>query len=331
MARIVYRVSNDTPEADSGAGDPGSSAALSRGDHVHPAGGGVALSDNDPADVAVTADAGAGTEASRDDHAHEHGDLDVDSDPAALHHTIGSGANQAAAGNHSHAASGIATHDDAWASPPASPNEGDLWLPPDAPYAARYDGAAWAPRGPIFPLTDPALAGLSTWVNQGTASLDTSHGGLTILAPADAGNEFRVRVKATPATPFTVTICLLCQLINSNYNSAGLFLRQSSDGKLIFCGLGQTGNILIQQHSGPSNNFSSEQANLTFPHGPRFLRYADNGTNRSWHASNDGRNFMQLLSEGRTTYLTADQIGFGVNGPLSTYTASITLLSWTEA
>lgn len=39
--------------------------------------------------------------------ANTHGSPDTDSSPTALHHTIGSGANQAAAGNHQHETFGI--------------------------------------------------------------------------------------------------------------------------------------------------------------------------------------------------------------------------------
>jgi len=41
-------------------------------------------------------------------------------------------------------------------------------------------------------------------------------------------------------------------------------------------------------------------------------------------------NFDQPFSEGRTTFLTADEIGFFVNSGNGSYPAAMTLLHWLE-
>lgn len=221
---------------------------------------------------------------------------------------------------------------------PAAGTAGNLYLPNDGYWLQRDSGAAWVPWGPLFPLTDPSLAGISTWVNQGGASVDTTSGATTLTAPAAAGDNIRLRVKTAPATPYVITARLTASGA-PGASSWGLAFRQSSDGKLhlLLCGgsvSGGTPGIFSIKFTNPTT-FSASYAstlgfnlNTGFP--PAFLRIADNGTNRTVSYSMDGVNFTEYHTIGRTDFLTADQVGFFANAASSTLAATATLLSWKE-
>ena len=66
-----------------------------------------------------------------------------------------------------------------------------------------------------------------------------------------------------------------------------------------------------------------------------WLQITDDGTNRKCLASNDGINYAQIHSIGRTDYLTADEVGFYVNnndqGGNTNPNAIMVLLSWVQS
>jgi hypothetical protein len=60
---------------------------------------------------------------------------------------------------------------------------------------------------------------------------------------------------------------------------------------------------------------------------PLFLQIGDDGTNRLVKFSADGQNFETFHSIGRTDFLTADEWGFYVSAPDTTYAIGLTVLS----
>lgn len=227
----------------------------------------------------------------------------------------------------------------ALASRPSAEKDGILYLPSDGLHLFRDTGAAWGAWGPLFKFTPP-VDGDYSWINEGTATKTTGNGYITLSDTDAGGDNIRLRYKAIPSTPFTVTIAFLAVGGGGNTHgwSAGLAVRQSSDGKIITFGPG---------YASPSQNYamcldfnsatSVNTSNLfviggaaTFWGGPVcWIRYADNGTNRTWYTSPDGITWVSMFSEGRTTFLTADQIGFYIN-PFDGNCAA-TFLHWVEA
>jgi hypothetical protein len=115
-----------------------------------------------------------------------------------------------------------------------------------------------------------------------------------------------------------------------NTHSGGFAFRQSSDGKLLLLGLGGDSGLFSQDFSSPTV-FSASNANTGVNAGtPIWLQVNDDGTNRKLRWSKDGYNYQQLHSEGRTTFLTADEIGFWSNTSNATWDASVVLLSWAQ-
>lgn len=224
----------------------------------------------------------------------------------------------------------------AYASRQAAAKAGRLFLPNNSFYLQRDTGAAWTSWGPIFPMTPP-VSGNFTWVNQGSASVTTTNGGVVLYAPATSGNNYRIRKKAAPTPPYTITAAFLATAMQVNYTSMGLLFRQSSNGKM------HSWNYFTQ--SGDASGFVSyKMVNETTASGGYdtlypamrnlpvvWLRIADNNTNRICSWSGDGVTWFDLHVVSRTDFLTADEVGFYVDSCNATFPAYMTLLSWVES
>jgi len=226
-------------------------------------------------------------------------------------------------------------------SEPGSPNAGDLYFPDNAFLVERYSGSAWAPWGPIFPLTDPTLAGLSTWVNQGSSTVTSANGGITLNGAATGtGANLVLRVKTVPSTPYTIT-ALFIPAFNSlkPFISWGLCWRDSASGKIVtFDVLGAStvslGNTIRSSKFNSATAFSadyfSRQANTA---GGLWLRIADDGSFRTVSVGYDGVNFTALGSTTHADFITPNQVGIVVgteNSAAPNWNAITTLLSWKE-
>lgn len=203
-------------------------------------------------------------------------------------------------------------------------------------------GGSGASVGPAF--TAPVDAQFS-WVNQGTASVNSADQGILLTAPAAAGIALRIRKKAAPATPYTVTVAILPTFgIQTNAGAYyGMLFRQSSNGKISAFLLYQVpnGEMLSIKFDDPST-FNAIytppgnplQSSLNVPQNNiplMWLRLADDGTNRSMSYSIDGYDFTTFHTIGRTDFITPDEVGFFTNSQNATTGSKIRLLSWKEA
>ncbi len=226
---------------------------------------------------------------------------------------------------------GDSTYTDAYASRPAASNDGDLFLPSDGAVIERDTGAAWVPWGPLFPLAGVADAP-GTWVNQGAASVETTYGGIYLEAPANSRMSMRIRAKAAPSTPYTITIAVLPLLWPANYDFIHLGWRQSSDGKLVHIRFGYVSDwrLSVIKSNSPTSDSATYVDYVWRRDCPLFLRIADDGTDRICSYSADGQHWMTLHTVGRTDFLTPDQVFWGVDTRVATQKAGCTLLSWEE-
>lgn len=227
-------------------------------------------------------------------------------------------------------------HTAAYASRNAAAKAGRLFLPNNGFVVERDTGSAWAPWGPIYPLTVP-VDGDFAWINQGGASVNAAGGGIYLLAPTGtAGISFRIRKKAAPATPYTITACLLPHWIANNNSYVGLCFREAATGEISAWGprinstVGTGVTLSGLKYTSPTA-FSASYADLGWgmPQ-PVWLRIADNGTNRICSFSADGQNWIAIHTVGRTDFLTADEVGFFADANQTTYPVGVTLLSWQQ-
>lgn len=220
----------------------------------------------------------------------------------------------------------------AYASRQAAAKAGRLFLPNNGFHVERDTGSVWAPWGPIYPMTPP-VDGDFSWVNQGGSTVDTTNGGIFLLAPATALTNLRVRVKTAPSPPYTITAALLVRSPGINFAGVGLCFRQSSDGKLATLGLEHNNDWQVVAHkftsaTAFSANYTSLNLGTLFS--PMFLQISDNNTNRIVRISTDGQHWQQIHSVTRTDFLTANQVGFYASADQATWDCGVTLLSWKE-
>ncbi len=218
-----------------------------------------------------------------------------------------------------------------FANRPASPKAGDLYFSTDGPYLSHHNGSSWNVFGPLFKFTPPVENDF-VWINQGSATIDHTLGPGILQSPAgDTSFNLRIRKKAAPATPWTLTAAWIYNIKTGTTNStAGICVRQSSDGKVATLGNFQLANErVVGFNMNSATNFSATHTDLNMGMvGPvQWMRIADNGTNRIYSWSNNGVNWIQLTSVTRTSFLTADEIGFFTNNDNS----GITLLHWLES
>lgn len=288
-----------TPLVESGSGAVGTADTAARADHVHPASG-FADPTTTKGDLIVH---GASTTR-----------LGVGSDGQVLtaDSTQSAGVKWAAASG-----GGTTISSTAIGSEPGSPATGDLDRYTDAAVIGRYNGTNWNTTfGPSWKLTRPRLADW-TAINQGSSTITERGGGIGVDAVAGATEAWRLLVQSTPSTPYTLTVAWLATPI-AGRQGAGLVLRQSSDGKIILYRY-LYGNVLVvttynSPTSANANSSSTISTALLVPAPFVWLQCSDTGTNRIWRVSLDGVHFVDHLTESRTTWITADQWGFAVNG-----------------
>jgi hypothetical protein len=135
-----------------------------------------------------------------------------------------------------------------------------------------------------------------------------------------------------PATPYTITIAFIPNGVGNN-DAWGFVWRQSSDGKLVTINKSAGNNSLAVNKWTSDSAFSAAYVTITGGldvYQPcLFFRATDNGTNRISSISADGQNFIDIHTVGRTDFMTANQIGFGIFDN-ATYTVGMTLLSWKQ-
>jgi hypothetical protein len=187
-------------------------------------------------------------------------------------------------------------------------------------------------RYPAF--TTPVNGGFA-WVNQGGASVTVNaNGGIYLSCPKNSGNSIRIRKQSAPgSTPYTVIMAFYPYLMFSQ--NCGFLIRESSSGKMLQIALdmntGTTGFIsfVIAKFTNETTFSSAPVVRATVAgSGAIWVKYYDDGTNRHCYYGFDGYNFIELFSEARTTFLTADEIGFFSNDTGNAIDTGMTLLSW---
>ena len=172
----------------------------------------------------------------------------------------------------------------------------------------------------------PTNAAGFTWVNQGTATADDVNNSILLKIPADAGVNLRGMELTAPSPPYAIIggfhVSHLAVANAAGQPRAGLILRESGTGELysFFIRKAITDIAGVQynvQRWTNTTTFSAEQnATLwTPPSDLVWLKIEDDNTDLNFSISEDGVNWVEIFSEGRTTFMAGgpDRIGFGAN------------------
>lgn len=210
----------------------------------------------------------------------------------------------------------------AYASPPGSPADGDVWIPSDSPYTAYRVSGAWQWRYKGGPITLPDATSFS-WVNQGGAVLTNNGGALNLLAPADATSNLRLRAVSTPGATFKLRVGLARMHYLVNFPSSGIFVRDSGSGKIINFAHYQGPGIMIQEYSAATGGFVMNLFGTIDGIQPDYFEIEETVTDRIFRVGRLGMTMMTVFSHAVGTYLTTDQCGFYVDANHATYDAMV--------
>lgn len=204
----------------------------------------------------------------------------------------------------------------------------------------NFGGTGGAAGTYLLPMGMPETLDdtLFSWVNQGSASTATANNTVYFSDSNVTSTEnARLRVMTAPATPYTITMAFAFQphYIATALN-AGICIRDSGGTKFNTYGfIGRSNGLLMQSYSFNSpTSFSAtnHESSNPFPVVPiLWVRLTDDGTNRKHYTSIDGIHWSLQWSEGRTTFLTANQVGYYINsvgGSSTAGEAGIVILGW---
>jgi hypothetical protein len=208
---------------------------------------------------------------------------------------------------------------DTWANLPSAGLAGRKFIATDSPLSALDDGAAWHYFCNGFKVTPPSLGDFS-WVNQGTASSDTTKGGVIIKDAAGGGaHNIRALVKSIPSAPYTIVIGFYGWFMLGQFSLLGPVWRNSSSGKIDMIRIGNDNTNLnfLWEHfdNATTHNSNVVQSQMNENGGqPFFIKLEDDNTNLKVYFSNNPFYFPYSYgSISRTAFFTPDQAGFCVN------------------
>lgn len=203
---------------------------------------------------------------------------------------------------------GNVVYTDPYASPPVSPNAGDVWLPSDALYVLVYNGSIWVPRGyQSTAMTLPADPG--TWFHQNGSTITLANGVLDLVCPTALSNNVTCRLKTIP-NPTDWVLTTFVRTMSGASAMAGLVAKNSGANAFVALII-RNQNLLAIKYTNQttvSANYISFSLPYTSSQGI-WLQLEDNGTNRISRYSFDGLTWVQLHTVARTDFVTPDQYG----------------------
>jgi hypothetical protein len=172
---------------------------------------------------------------------------------------------------------------------------------------------------------------LSQFSVSGSASV-TSDG--TVITIAGAKGTAAALSRALPSTPYTITVGLLTTLGPENRTAAGISLVEANTVKRV--------DLFAEYVNGYALNIEKNNADGTFagsyPGMPKpfafaggvmFFRVRDDGSLRTWQVSCDGANFITLLQQSRTDFVTPGRLWIQALGSTN-YEVGTTILYYSQ-
>jgi hypothetical protein len=178
----------------------------------------------------------------------------------------------------------------------------------------------------------PEALNTFAWVNQSDATLTTTSGAGVLFGGSGTNIDARIRTIAAPATPYHIVMAYKWRTTDATNSMSGGCFRDSVSGKLSIATLnfqGDMGRPLIFQLSNATTQTGTPYNPGSFffhSQGLVWFRLGDDGTNRTYDYSENGYNWYNLYSEVDSTYFTANQVCYYVNG--GDGVGELSLISW---
>lgn len=181
-----------------------------------------------------------------------------------------------------------------------------------------------------------------TWVNQESSSVSDQNGTILLRAAQTTSLDNRLLVRTAPSTPYAYVgafhICL-----PRGDSSDGVFatmgFRESSTGEFeqieVGTNLDRTPQMTVERWTN-STTFSATIRTidmLTLIGNALWFKIEDDGTDLTYYISNDGTNWIEVESNGRTAFMAGgpDQVFWGARNDNNNTNASLVrLLHWSR-
>ena len=226
---------------------------------------------------------------------------------------------------------------------------GCMYFCTDSDAVYRSNGSAWT-KIRAWGFNSPDLADPPTFtgtLNSASVAADADGRVITVTS----GTNYYIygeHLTLSPSSNYTATALLDANLAVGNMATVGMFLRESSSGKIIMFGpsyINGAGWFLEVARYDNATTYNSRYGTYTispttvlsnnvYTGWPRWLRIRDDGTYHYFEASLNGVDWVSATSTtsiGRTAYFTANQIGWFVQNNVSSYTLKGRLRSFKVA
>jgi len=173
-------------------------------------------------------------------------------------------------------------------------------------------GSAGPNVSSIYPaLTVPTAASFSSTF--GTMTLTDKSDRLQVIVPS--GSALRGASRSLGSTPWTIDMAVMFNAAQPTGNACAAGIQINDGTKLIGWYPGLFSGTSIRDEIDEWNNASSfntsllGEANLSIPTGLLFLRITNDGTNRRYYRSSNGKDFVLLFTHASGTFLTENSCG----------------------
>lgn len=204
-----------------------------------------------------------------------------------------------------------------YASRPSSPRKGTIYTATDIDARWFYNGSSWDMIWPTI-VPNARQIDFSSWtaLNITTAVFTNKNGIIDISGIPVNTNNVTGYVKSLPTAPYTLNLIISPNRYTSQAASIYFGRRESSTGKmkLVYTQATSSGVTGLENwNSATSFNAAAATAYLMNAQRYCFVKLEDDNTNWKYYISSDGKNYTQLWSETRNSFMTtaADQVFIG--------------------
>jgi hypothetical protein len=221
--------------------------------------------------------------------------------------------------------------------PASGTSAGQIYYTSDSFYSFRWNGSAWQAFAFNRPVTIPPESSTFTWLNQGTSTVTDSFGNIDLSVQSVAATTNVRGMLKSYSTPFTLELAFLPTLVQQTSTSAGFIVKNSGGNPLVYTSI-YTAATSGYVQAGKHNSTSSFNSNYTgfiqvnFNILPVYMKYIDNGTNKTFQISLDlGLTYITVGTATTSDFVTPNQVGFAAESQISGVNGGMKLIHWKES
>ncbi len=209
-------------------------------------------------------------------------------------------------------------------------NEGRLYIY----YVAE---SAWVEASPAGTVTGnslgrpdvPPILSTFTIANQGSRVLTQYASGFAIRSDAASGG-ITIAYQSTPTPPYSIIGRMRLQCLSVNFRRGGFGWYDTAGGRVQLLGPIHSTSWIYERADWTTLTSFNAATSLGSAVGniAEWQRLRDDGTNRYYDISNNGYDWINLWSAGRTNWLTPNAVGFTIETSTTAGGTVAHLFSW---